>query len=399
MANANTELLDASVRHQVAVQRFTKGQARKVLELLEEADRNLVAKLRRRLRRLPEGVDFTSRRWKRLIKDVRAARFAIMEKAGAASAEDLPGFAKVEHDAELSIFEAALPFEIEFAGVDIPSLNAAISKPFQGQTLEQWWGGLAETDSRRVVREIQLGYSQGESVPNIVKRIAGTRAGGFKDGVLAISRRNAETVVRTAVNHTSQAARETVWAENADVIAALRWTSTLDGRTTPICQSRDGKLTPIGDNKLPEGADALHPPGARPPAHPNCRSAMVAAIDGEVVGERAYVTSTATAKEQRRIWRAEAKRTGRTVKQVREKWQERNIGHVPAKTTYNQWLGRQSKGFQDDVLGPTKGKLFREGGLKLDKFVDRSGAEFTLAELADQNPTAFMKAGLDPADF
>ena len=39
------------------------------------------------------------------------------------------------------------------------------------------------------------------------------------------------------------------------------------------------------------------------------------------------------------------------------------------------WLGRQSAAFQDDVLGRTRGLLFRKGGLRLDRFVNRAGDE------------------------
>ena len=75
------------------------------------------------------------------------------------------------------------------------------------------------------------------------------------------------------------------------------------------------------------------------------------------------------------------------------------VGTVPAKTTYQEFLTNQSKQFQDDVLGKTKGKLFRSGGLKLDKFVDSSGREFTLSRLALDEASAFRAAGLDPKAF
>ena len=73
-------------------------------------------------------------------------------------------------------------------------------------------------------------------------------------------------------------------------------------------------------------------------------------------------------------------------------------GAVPAKTTYQTWLNRQTTGFQDEVLGPTRGALFRRGDLTVDKFVDmRSGRPFTLDELARAEGAAFKKAGLDRA--
>jgi hypothetical protein len=72
---------------------------------------------------------------------------------------------------------------------------------------------------------------------------------------------------------------------------------------------------------------------------------------------------------------------------------------VPAATSYQEWLKRQSKEFQEDVLGKTKARLFRDGKLPLDKFVNRLGDELTLAELAGMHSAAFKAAGLDPAAF
>jgi len=77
----------------------------------------------------------------------------------------------------------------------------------------------------------------------------------------------------------------------------------------------------------------------------------------------------------------------------------RMTGRVPAKVTYNEWLKGQSVEFQNDVLGPTRGKLFRKGGMSLKKFVDKKGATITLDQLADTETAAFRAAGLDPADF
>jgi hypothetical protein len=220
---------------------------------------------------------------------------------------------------------------------------------------------------------------------------------------LATSRRNAETIVRTAVNHTANTAREAVFDANPDVIDALRWSSVLDGRTTPICQANDGKLAGVGGKPVPASlagpGTLLTPEAQRPPAHPSCRSLMTAVIGGETVGERPFVRDTRTGKRRQLDFRKEARRTGRDVKEIRKEWVDKNVGRIPAKTTYNQWMSRQPRAFQEEVLGKTKARLFREGGLKLDKFVDRKGAELNLAELAALEPDAFVKAGLKPAAF
>ena len=72
---------------------------------------------------------------------------------------------------------------------------------------------------------------------------------------------------------------------------------------------------------------------------------------------------------------------------------------MPAKVNYQEWLGRQSYQFQNDVLGVNRARLFRDGKVPLDRFVDKSGRQYTLAELARRDRQAFLDAGLDPAGF
>lgn len=127
---------------------------------------------------------------------------------------------------------------------------------------------------------------------------------------------------------------------------------------------------------------------------------MVAYIDGVgLVGNRPYVRDTRTRAQREVDFRKLAKQKGMATQDVRKAWATANIGRVPAATTYQEFLARQPAAFQDAVLGKTRAALFRKGGLKLDQFVDRTGTELSLAQLADYNPAAFIKAGFDPADF
>ena len=56
-------------------------------------------------------------------------------------------------------------------------------------------------------------------------------------------------------------------------------------------------------------------------------------------------------------------------------------GQVSADFTYGDWLKRQPIEVQDDILGVTKGRLFRKGGLSMGRFIDRKGQELTLDQL------------------
>lgn len=401
MSTANENYFDASIRHQIGIRRLTAGEVNRVLALMEKADRELVMKIRERLTRLGSVEDFTSRRLALLLADVRDARAEMIRQVRRQTTGTLLELGGMEVDFEQRLIQTSVPIDLRFAAVDAAVLREIVfRRPFQGRLLREQFQALSAADRRNLTAALQLGLAQGESVQQIVRRVAGTRAENFRDGALAITRRNAETVVRTSINHVSNASREALWDANEDMIAALRWTATLDGRTSPVCRGRDGKLAPIGGKDLPEGSQALSPPGARPPAHMSCRSVMIAVLDGEgILGTRPTVVSTKTRRRREIDFRRMAREQGRPIQEIRREWAERNIGAVPASTSYDQFLRRQPAGFQDEVLGQTKGRLFRQGDLEMDQFIDRRGNELTLAQLSDTEPEAFVAANLDPGDF
>lgn len=412
MGDANQDLFDASLRHQIGIRRFTAGEVNRALELLEKADRELVTQLRKRLRQLAgRPLDIRSERYKALIRDMRALRRELMLKYRSMVRSDLIQLATMEADFETRIIAGALPVQLETAVVSAATLRAAVlTKPFQAgansaRSLQEWFAALAIADQRGVTDAITMGLLQEESIDEIVRRVAGTRAAGFTDGALSVTRRNAATIVRTAVNHVSNAAREELWNANDDIIDALKWNATLDGRTSATCRGRDGHFVGVSEEgkKL---KPQLKPQTARPPAHPNCRSVMIAifSADGvaQQIGERPFVRDARTRRLREIDFRADARarigdkqwsqlsRSQRNalIRNERTAWAEANIGSVPADVDYDTWLRRQPTAFQNEVLGIRKAQAFRKG-LKLDKFIDRQGNELTLEELGKLEPDFF----------
>lgn len=139
---------------------------------------------------------------------------------------------------------------------------------------------------------------------------------------------------------------------------------------------------------------------------------MVAILDGEgvagAIGERPFVRGNKREVNFREMAKKkagnkwddlDASARNELVRKARSNWTDGVVGRVPADQTYGQWLRTQPAAFQDDVLGKTKGALFRRGGLQVEQFVDKAGNELTLKQLAQTNPTAFIRANLDPEDF
>jgi SPP1 gp7 family putative phage head morphogenesis protein len=191
---------------------------------------------------------------------------------------------------------------------------------------------------------------------------------GGADGVREITRRGAQTLAQTATSAVSNASRQAVYNRNRSITPREVYVATLDSKTTPICRSLDGDVYEVGV-------------GPMPPIHMNCRSLRAPVVDGRKLGKRPATTAT-------------KKRLEGLKGPARRREVEKLTGRVPAETTYQEWLGKQKAGFQDEVLGPTRGKLFRKGELDLKGFVDNSGDQWTLRQLYEQDPGRFQRANL-----
>jgi hypothetical protein len=71
---------------------------------------------------------------------------------------------------------------------------------------------------------------------------------------------------------------------------------------------------------------------------------------------------------------------------------------VRADLSYYDWLKQQPVAFQDKAIGPVRAKLFRDGGLSVERFadlqLDRNFSPLTLVQMKALEPLAFDRAGL-----
>lgn len=401
MATAADRLQDILVTHAVGIQRLKAGMASRAQGILDAAERDLLALIRDVMEDAPPGGRSATRQQLRqldaALKTIRDQRAETWKAYREAVKQELRELAEDERAFAVSALKRSISLaEIQVAAPAVLQLRTATEgMPFQGRLLGDWFSDLEAADQDRLLRALRQGWVSGETIDDMIRRVRGTREARYVDGILGLTRRQAETVVRTAVTHFANAAHETTWLENEDIVIGVKWVSVLDGRTTPICQARDGLIDPLPGRELPEGALQLDPPGARPPAHPNCRSITVPVLAGvEIIADRPFVTDTRNRREREINFRAQAREEGRPLRDIRNEWANANIGRVPAETTFEQWLRARSAGFQDDLLGPTRGKLFRTGGLTLDRFVDHTGRRYTLAELRTRDAEAFNAAGI-----
>lgn len=333
-------LIENFISHQVWLQRNASHEVNEMLPFIQQMRDEVQAQV------LQFGDDNRTRQnLEKLLRDLDDILTGITVDWQEKLSEDLQTLAEYEADWTTKTLTANV--DAEFVTPSPEQVWSAVKwnplalsdKPADLFGMMTGWG---DAEVARLVNGVKMGFVQGKTTRQIVKEVVGP--GGLAD----ISQRNAATVIRTALNHVSTQARETVYKKNSDIIARYEWVSTLDSRTSTICRSRDGQKYEIGKGPLP-------------PAHPNCRSATAPVISDE------YDFLDAGAK------RAARGAEGGT--------------QVDAGTTYYEFLKQQPAWFVDEALGPTRGKIFRNSGISPEEFrvisVDGFGRPLTLNEMAD----------------
>lgn len=397
--SANQAFLDAMLRHQIYLMRVSGGIRNQVISLLNASEAELADRIRRRLANARGGLRSPRelKRLQTLLERVRRVRRDAWRRAGELWQQELIDFAQQEPKIVVGLLDSVSPVVLDTRLPDPRQLRSiATSQPFEGRTLRQWAQHVEQEDLRRITNAIRTGMVAGEPSPAIARRVVGTVTLKGRDGVTQVTRRAAESITRTAVNHIGTMAREELYQANADLFERELFVATLDGRTTLICASNDGKTFEIGT-------------GPRPPLHFGCRSLRVPKIGAGPISERPARPTTERllvrefAQERglgdiSRRSRLPRGTRGAFDRFVRQRLRELT-GRSPAKEGYAAWLRRQSREFQDDVLGPTRARLFRDGKLALERFVNRNGDEIPLRDLAEKHAEAFRAAGIDPAGF
>lgn len=348
----NEQLRDRMLLRAVRLHWYANSEVRAMLRILAEADSALVVRLAAALERLPPGA-FQVRRLDALLSGVWDLNDQMYRQLAMRTAREMEQLAGVELEAHRATFEELLPRGQVQVGV--PGARrvwaAAEARPFRGRLLSGWFDHLASATRDRVVVSIRTGFVQGLTVDEMIRDIRGTRAQKYADGILQISRRHAEAVVRTAVSHTAAVARGAFYAENQKLIKAEQWLSTLDTRTTDVCIARDGKRYSFPDHEpMGHGLAWLEGPGA---IHWGCRSVSTPVINSaELLGIELPPTERAALN-----------------------------GVAAPGTTYKEWLRTQSKDVQDKALGARRGAMYRAGTVKFEAFFNNKGALLRLDQL------------------
>lgn len=131
--------------------------------------------------------------------------------------------------------------------------------PATGETWLKYLLRNFNTNFSNINNTVRLGYANRHSKEETLNLITGTKNKGWKNGYFNTMRNGYNSTISTIIQHISANI-------NGGLSSAFYrryiWVSILDGRTTVICRSRDGKIYVYGSGPLP-------------PAHINCRSVIV----------------------------------------------------------------------------------------------------------------------------
>ena len=342
--------------HQLALERWSDAEVRRLARVLDANERDLV----KRLGRLETATPLRRGRLQALFADLRQLNGRAYARLGEALTVSLRTLAAYESTFGQRLFDAVLPAGRRESLLPSPSQLRAIVEelPLVGSTLPKELSKLARSRFQRVQGMVRLGLVQNETNSQIIRRIVeGKKLGKIQ----------AEALVRTAANHVSAQSREMIYAGHEDILAGVEWVATLDGRTTPICQALDGKVFKVNE-------------GPRPPAHFRCRSATVPVTKSwEELGFGSDLPETLPPGVRLRPFVRDTRPVARIPKAERVG----KIGQVRAEVHYSEWLAAQPSSFQDTVLGPKRGAIFRANpGMDLAKLMRTTYEPLTLAELA-----------------
>lgn len=351
------QLVEQSTRHQVYLERLKGGEVNQFAAFLKRIDRSI------RLRLAGEALtEYSRTRLNKLLKQINNDLSVIYSDYWNTLSGNLIDLAEYEAGFEARSlgnvvgFEAVIPAATQVAAA-VTAAPLSVRGTDGGKLLEPFIKDWSANEVKRVSGAIRQGAFEGQTTQQILQVVRGTRANGYRDGVLAISNRNAEAIVRTAVQHVSSVARMETWKANSDIVEGYRWSSTLDSKTSPICRSLSGKVFKTGN-------------GPVPPAHIRCRSTTTPVLDSRFDFLSEDATQAARGPDGK-------------------------VYRVDADLTYYQWLKKQPAAFQDQALGKTRAQLFRDGGLTAERFaelnLDRNFKPMTLAQMREIEPTAFER--------
>lgn len=354
MASVNEEIAERVRKHVVNLMRFEASVRREVLTILEGVSKGIVGEL--------SGSGLSPSRQDRL----RAVLGTVGQIIGTAytqmanlTGERLGELAELESEYTVKTLGDTIPVEVETTSLSPTQLRTLAGDALiDGAITKDWFAKQSEDLRFAFAKTLREGLAMGEDTAKLVRRVRGYKAkdGTEVKGVMEVSKVQAETLVRTAVQQVANSSALASFQANSDLIKAVQQISTLDSRTSVTCVAYSGKQWDV-QSLSPIGHDL--PFNAGPPRHWRCRSRLVP------------ITKS---------W----KELGFDQEEVPPSKRASMDGEVPADLPLNKWLEGKSDAFIEDLLGPGRAKLWKSGTVSLTNMVGQDGRPLSIKALRDK---------------
>lgn len=378
MPGINEQLADETIGLAIDLKGLERGTKLRIRGLLQKLEKDVVA----RMRTLELEDKTQTQQYRRMETFIRQVRTAIAASyTGPLPKQlntDLKQLAGVTQASAAQTMNGVFKAEVATPVLTKKELAVLVDgTTITGGTLGEWWEGQSQKLGNLFASQMRIGLAQGESIPELIKRVRGGATGNkipmeidgelelvpeYSGGIMEISRRDAETLVRTAAQEVGNKVMQQVYRDNQDVLRGERWLSTLDERTCPRCMALDGAIWDFNGNPTPESPWQ----GPKPPIplHPRCRC----------------VLQPLTKSWSQLIEEA----SGKKVKVLESKLTEAERASMdgPVSTVrLDHWLARQDEGRQRRALGPARFELYQQGNLRLSQMISAEGETVTVDDL------------------
>lgn len=369
MSQINESLHTSFVTLVADMQRLSETEVVTVVGILKALESDLTT----RLISDPDATATTKARLNALISQCKKDISAAYKRLNEIHQDFLTDTGSATQEAIYSVFsDVGIPlYSVMLNSDQLKTL--ASNTLIQGAPSASWWSKQNSNLQFSFANQIRLGFAAGETIDQIIRRVRGTSTGRgkflidgewkemgrFSGGVIEVSRRQAAALVRTSVQQVAADVRMKTFKRNSDLIECVMWSATLDHRTTLLCASRDGLTYTLDGAPIDHNLDFL----GGPPAHWNCRSALVPVTKSwESIGMSSKID---------KIWKDALSGDVRSSLN----------GNVPSTMNFSEWFAKLSKSEQVLYLGKRKYEIWKRAGLNLSDLVNQQGNPLTIKQL------------------
>ncbi len=361
-------IADRFVGHHVDILRLAESERDTIFQMLGQLQADLLKRMDKQIP-LPGFETFKQQRLQALFTltdKLIGQQYGRIAKEHQSTLIDLAEF---ESEKTRTLLNRELKVPLLSVGVPLPTLKAMVNDDIvEGRPAKEWWAQQGNNLRGRYQQTIRQGVFAGETLDQLKQRVRGTQARNYQDGIMAISGRDAEALIRTSVQSVANSARYETLKANDDVIAGFQALVTLDLRTSELCMGRSGYAWDLDGQPL--NPETKIPFPGPPPWHWGCRTTLVPVL-------KSWEQLQKEAKQNDEL----GKKLDTVEKKLGPGTQASMDGQVAGDLTYQQWLEEQPEERQIAVLGRNRWQLWRRNVLNLSDLVDQVGRPLTLDAL------------------